>query len=186
MNMQTTIKVRTANKNALNGVGKHLTLTRIENTNDRIFGFAITDEGDEVYIPAAMIRANQMTSADSDAAAGFTCPIRNNPRANDTAGGPLWVATNPLTWDGEAEEITVDVPDPVDDAVSADVENELVKLADAADDMVADASDKLGKLSLRLKQNLTSAAEIVNEMSSLAQTLGSFRAYIDEVAPRDD
>ena len=43
---------------------KTLTLTRIENTPERQFGFARDDDDNEFYVPAMVIKRLQMTSAD--------------------------------------------------------------------------------------------------------------------------
>ena len=105
--MQKTIQVRRAN-NSTAALGQHITLTNVRNSDEAMYGFGMTDDGEEVYIPAVMVRYCQMTEA--DVGAGFTCPVKPNPRAVDTPDGPAWVAINPLKWDDEnPETVTIDV-----------------------------------------------------------------------------
>ena len=107
--MQKTIQVRRTNNNTTL-VGTHVTLTNVRNSDEAMFGFGMTDDGDEVYIPAIMVRFCEMT--EGDVGAGFTCPLKPNPRAITNPEGPAWVAINPLRWDDDnPETVTVEVED---------------------------------------------------------------------------
>ena len=160
-------KVRTAN-NTTAVIGTHLTLTRCENDveNKRVFGFAVTDEGQEVYVPASVVRKYEMTPADADAQAGFTAPLRPNPRVIDDATVARSIVTNPVKWDGE----------PV-------LETDLIRLAEATDEMVLQAVEEIRNAMGKIGNfEINDAVHLLGET---ADKLEAYRAYIDEVVPCD-
>lgn len=185
MNTQTTIKARRTN-NMTTPIGEHMTLTRVINEplERRIFAWAMRDDGQEVYIPAQLVKREKMTTADEGA--GFTAVCAHNPRAVDSQTAPF-MASLPLKWDGDAEDVVIDVPDEPD-VISREamdeVEEDLDRLADACDDMVLACANEIREA---VKQ--ISAFDIkagVQALNATADKLEAFRAFIDETVPRDD
>ena len=171
MNMQTTIKVRKG-RGLTNPIGQHMTLIKVSNDQSigKVFGFAVNDEGEEAFIPGALVIAHKMTSHDADHGAQFFAPLRSNP--NEDSATRL-VVTNPIQWDSDEETITVDVPDNEDD-------EDIVRLADAADGIVTDGANEI-RAAIVVIRKLDIAAAIA-ALEATANKLESFRAYIDEFA----
>lgn len=180
MNAQTTVRARRVNNNT-KPIGEHCTLTKVVNDSfeQKFFGFAMTDGGEEVYIPANLIRNQQMT--EHDVGAGFTCPIKQNTGYEQRHGR---VCTPPLKWDGEAEEVEVEVVEEEDRITQEDidaVESDLHNLADAAENMVISTAQTLTEAigylqSFEVKTGLDKLKELLPEVEG-------FRSTIDEYAP---
>lgn len=185
MNAQATVRARRVN-NAPAPVGQHMTLIRCENDpgNNRVFAFAVSDDGTQVFVPSALILQHSIKPV--DVGAGFTARTVPNPRANDTANGAPLMAQAPFIWDGESEEVVVDVKGTgADRAVTNEdmdaLEAEFVKLAEGCDDMVTIAANEIGKAIEELKAlNIGKATE---KLQDTRIKLESFRTWIDEMAP---
>lgn len=194
MNMQTSqptkIKVRRANNNALTA-GQHYTLTRVENTPDRMFAFAISDDGtEEIYVPAPIVRKEQMTMA--DVGAGFTCMVRRQERYDGEGGHPH--ALMPIKWDGEAEEIEVDDPAALNlfgnksaqPAVDPQLGDDLDELGNATDgvlghssaveDAIADIAAQMDKL----RTMKTALEALLKDMKETGKILDRVCPQLDE------
>ena len=175
--MQRTIRVRRAN-NLTTAVGKHMSLSKVAHSDTQQFAFAILDNGEEVYIPAIMVRNEQMTSADEGA--GFTCPVRPNPRVIDEPGKPAWLASTPIKWDDQnPETITIedDEPEP-----NPNMEIEHEALVNAGAELI----DQIGPLNLtieRLDKMLQGMGIVFANMKAQRIALKQFADVLDDVAP---
>ena len=179
--MSRTIKVRRANNNTA-AIGKHLTLTNVKNEADSMFAFGMTDEGEEVYIPANIVRAQQMTEA--DIGAGLTCPLRPNPRANAEANNPPYVAIHPVKWDGEPELVEVDdLPEGDVSQIAQEDWDELVEaLADLTEieGAISDLTDVGVKLEAQVRDMKKNLDGIVGALAKAKVALNDLAPEINE------
>lgn len=104
--MQRTIQRRSAN-NLSTPIGTHWTITSIVRNpdNGKVFGFGLSDDGATLcFLPRGIVLRHNMT--EHDVGAGFTAPIKVYTGYRDEAAADQVI--EPLTWDGAAEEITLD------------------------------------------------------------------------------
>jgi len=127
-----------------------------------------------------------MTPEDGDMEPGFTAPIRPNPRITSDPSTAPWIACSPVKWDGDVEEIVVDV-ETDDDIIVQDgldeVERDLDKLAMAADDMCVDTAKNIREAVDKIKSFDIKAG--LTGLEHLAVQVESFRTTIDEIVPND-
>jgi hypothetical protein len=67
---------RVANS-AFANLGRHATIVKIVNSPDQCYGFAMTDAGEDLYIPGTLVK--RFALSDMDEGAGFTSLVRNSP-----------------------------------------------------------------------------------------------------------
>jgi len=93
--------VRTGNASI--NTAPHYTIKRIVNTGERQFGFGFDDLGNEVYIPASVIKRYALT--EFDAGAGFRARCIPPDPANHKSQPQVML---PLVFDDGTEEIEID------------------------------------------------------------------------------
>lgn len=181
MNANTkTIKARRVNN--AETIGKHQTLLTVRNDPGKHFAFAITDDGEEVYIPASIVRSEQMTSADEGA--GFSCPVKPNPRALDEQNTAVWIGMRPIKWDGEAEEIEVEVnlePE-IDPQIVEDHERLVVACSQFLDNVGGPLQDTMDKADKMIK----GMSLLIGDLKKQRAELNKLGNILDEVAPEND
>lgn len=174
-----TIKVRRANTASPEELMPHFTLTRVENQPDKCFGFAISDDGEtEIYIPAKIIKDEQMTSADVNA--GFRC--RTRPAGRDATGHPA--AVHPLKWDGAAEEVEVEVE--VADVDIDQINQDMDDLVKASSTLLDDVLGPVEQLASGMDQMIQAQGRLFAEMKKLRDNIHKFKAALDEIAPENE
>jgi len=89
------------------------------------FGFAISDDGVNAYIPRNVVIAKGMK--EEDEGAGFTAPTRPAPETPKAGYDQIML---PLTWDGEPELFTPD------EAPAYDGDKEIMDVVDKMDELI--------------------------------------------------
>ena len=176
--MAKVIRVRRANNAKI--TGKHFTLVRVKNvpSEQKVFAFAVDDEGSEVYIPAAVVKKEQMTPADEGA--GFTANVRvADGYQNDLAHPHVML---PISWDGEAEEIEVDEEEPEVTPSDGPSDDELVDLGN----MIADAATLVAELEGKLGPVFTMAPDIKERFNTVLSSVKRVQERFDELFPESE
>lgn len=179
-----TVHVRTANSAKENkAIQQHLTLKKVCNDPNKCFGFAVTDGGASVYIPARLIKLYGMKPEDGFSHAGFTANVRLSDRYTADSESSQFVCEPPLKWDGQAEQIAVIAADKGFASVDelAELEQDYDHLANTADDMLADICGALEDVEGLLKA--IQPMEALDALSKLQNKVTAHRAKIDELAP---
>lgn len=177
------IKVRRAN-NAPPKSMEHFTLTRVENRPDKCFAFGISDDGTrEVYVPAAIVKAEQMTSA--DIGAGFKCLVKEQ-TGHETNAHPL--AVHPIKWDGEAETIEVEEDDEpeVSSSEFEELQSAFDELTTLCDSLVDNTLGLSNKLVGDFEAMLQAQGRLFATVKDMRTQIHNFSKRLDEVAPADD
>lgn len=184
MNMQKTITVRKARANS-NGkpIGERMTLLRVSNdaANNRVFGFAVTDSGEQVYVPGRLVERYQMTQYDADNGAAFYAPTTDNSRAISDSNSPQKVAVMPLTWDADVEELIIEEPE---NNNAVDIELEFSALAEMFDDHTVNMIEHIDKAFSDLRNFDLKPA--IKRLEKMREDLEQMRRKIDEAAPEQD
>lgn len=184
MNSQTkTIRARRANIRQT-PIGKHWTLTRVIDHPERgRFAFAEDDEGNPGFVPRPVVTRHQITEA--DVGAGFHAPFREPAAGAGGEAAPQIMF--PIKFDGEAEEIEIEVPSEPERDYEGEIDTLIekvegfVKLSDIAGKMVtkAELMQKEAQAITRECENLKSvAAVLANEANDVEQWLND--EYGDE------
>jgi hypothetical protein len=186
MNAQPTRLVRVRRANKVTAVGKHYTLTSVVNSRQKAFAFAVSDDGEEeIYIPAPVVKREQMTEA--DIGAGFTCTVRKPEGFDRDAPHPH--ARLPIWWDGAAENLPADQvpgmevadddePDPEVKKLEADIDdlgNAVDKLVQYEGALIA-MQDSVAEMSLALRRQQDELGKIIAEVKTV-------RTILDRVCP---
>lgn len=186
MNIQTTVRARTANKKTQSQqITQHMTLMKVVNTEERCFGFATTDGGANVYIPARVVKLYNMTSEDAYSRAGFKAPLRMSDAMPQGDNPAKFICETPVTWDGAIEEIEVGAPVPngsqIDPDTYAELENDFDRLASTADDQLADIQQRVTTIQNQL--NNLETLEALRGLEELVEAVTAHRSRIDDIAP---
>ena len=98
--------------------GTHATLTRVIEGPDRHYGFAVTDDGSDVFVPGFILKSHNLTEA--DVGIGFTAVVA----APDGSGANSYRAREPVVLDGVHPDPAAGLPrlDEVHEALDAVME----------------------------------------------------------------
>ena len=177
-----TIKARRVN-HAKQAAAKHYTVTRVERSADgsRCFGFAVSDDGsEEIYISAMVIKKEQMTQA--DVGAGFRCLVRKPNGYAQEGNHPH--ALLPIQWDGEAEEIQVEVPahDPLP---TIDAE-EFDRLANRSGELMDNLIGPMEQMCSDFDKMLQAMGRMFANAKEMRAEVQKYKEFLDEIAPENE
>lgn len=170
-----TIKARRANH--AEPTGKHWTLTRVENHPDKKFGFAVSDAGDEAYIPSPVVGKEQMTSA--DVGAGFTANVRSTKGGYSNEGAHPHIML-PVKWDGALEDVEVDEDIAEPEPLVSD--EDLAELGDK----LADAQTAMVNLTAAIEPMFGMAPGLKGKADLAKAEISAFRLLFNELFPENE
>lgn len=164
-----------------------MTILKVVNTPKQCFGFAMTDDGDDVFLPSNLIRRHNLTELDEGA--GFTALVRNAPAdvLNQLGDKPSakYVVIPPLQFDDQNPIFVKSILSEEDETTMDDMEKEITELLDRHEmltsktesvDIEIAALDEIDAELATLSDNAALVTTAVTDLSNgLADLLESFK-----------
>lgn len=179
-----TIKARRVN-HAQQASAKHYTITRVEHSADgsRCFGFAVSDDGtEEIYLSSMIIKKEQMTQA--DVGAGFRCLVRKHNGYSQDGNHPH--ALLPIQWDGDAEEIEVEVEASDSDLLPAIDQEEFDRLANRSGELMDNVLGPIEQTCVDFDKMLQAMGRMYANAKELRAEVQKYKEFLDEIAPENE